>query len=176
MAETGGLEEKTAPPPPSPPPPTPTPPPPEAFRPGHPSTYPQRCPSQRPRLLRRPHWRSSPQVHAPALPAAGTVPTSPAHMPPSSPHLPHRLHTPPHTSTAPPHRAYPTRRRHQTRASPTRPPPYPLAPIRNRLHLTRSPHRAAPPHAVPRGTRRSIHSDRPCPPTTSPSPQGASPI
>jgi len=71
-------------------------------------------------------------VHAPSLPAAGTVPATPTHPVPS-PHICHppAADSPPHTSTAPPHRAYPTRQRHQIRASP---PP------------TRKPHRAAPPH------------------------------
>ena len=78
------------------------------------------------------------------------------------------------------HGAAPPRLSHPT-APPDPRQPYPTAPLPPRPHPKppppdAQPHRAAPPHAVPRGTRRSIHSDRPCPPTTSPSPQGASPI
>ena len=98
-------------------------------RPRHPSTDPQRCPSQRPRLPRRPHWRSSPQVHAPTLPAAGTVPTSPTHIPPPSPHLP-----PPPTHTSPHiHGAAPPRLSHPT-APPDPRQPYPTAPLPPRPH------------------------------------------
>ena len=84
---------------------------------------------------------------------------------PHLPTFPHRLYTPLHTSTAPPHRAYPTRRRHQTRASPI----YPTAPLPPRPHPKppppdAQPHRAAPPHAVPRGTRRSIQQRPSLPP------------
>jgi hypothetical protein len=79
-------------------------------------TDPQRCPSQRPRLPRRPHWRSSPQRHRRTplrcLRQAQCLPL-PHTCLPHLPTFPHRLYTPPHTSTAPRHRAYPTRRRHQ---------------------------------------------------------------
>ena len=70
---------------------------------GTPPTDPQRCPSQRPRLPRHPRWRSSPQVHATTLPAAGTAPTPSTHTPPSSPHLP-----------SPPTHAFPHPRRRLT--------------------------------------------------------------
>ena len=65
---------------------------------------------------------TSQQVHAPSLPAAGTVPARPTHPIPS-PHIHHppAANSPPRTSTAPPHRAYPARQRHRTRASPTKP-------------------------------------------------------
>ena len=140
----------TTPPPPSPPPPTPSPPPPEAPPQAPLHTDPQRCPSQRPRLPRRPHWRSSPQVHALRCLRQAQCPPSHTTTPSSPPHpLPPPTHRP--TTTAPPHRAYPTRRRHPTRASPTR-------------RRAASP-RSLTPHALPRDTRRSIHRDRPCPPS-----------
>ena len=140
----------TTPPPPSPPPPTPIPPPPEAPPQRHPSTAPQRCPSQCPRLPRRPHWRSSPQVHAPTLPAAGTVPTSPTHIPPSSPHLPPPpIHTSPHIhGAAPPRLSHPT-------APPDPRQPYPTRSITAQPHPTRSP--TAQPHPTP---YRGTHGDR----------------
>ena len=108
---------------------------------------------------RRPHWRSSPQVHAPTLPATGTVPIPPTHIPPSPPHVPPPpIHTSPHprrrpTAPIPPDGA-------------TRPAPAPPDDAQ--------PHRAASPHALPRDTRRSIQGDRPCPPSSPPSPPAQS--
>ena len=130
---------KTTPPTPSPPP-TPIPPPPEA-PPQAPLYRPPALPaSQRPRLPHRPHWRSSLQVHAPTLPAAGTVPTPPTRIPPSFPHLP-----------PPPIHAFPHPRRRPTAPilpdGATRPAPaLPDA----------QPHRAAPPHTVPRANPKWI--------------------
>ena len=68
-----------------------------------------------------PPLATSQQVHAPSLPAAGTVPATPTHLVPSTHvHHPPAADSPPHTSTAPPHRAYPARQRHRTCANPTR--------------------------------------------------------
>eukprot|EP00321_Phaeocystis_globosa_P000015 CAMPEP_0118846688 /NCGR_PEP_ID=MMETSP1162-20130426/92588_1 /TAXON_ID=33656 /ORGANISM="Phaeocystis Sp, Strain CCMP2710" /LENGTH=618 /DNA_ID=CAMNT_0006778873 /DNA_START=60 /DNA_END=1916 /DNA_ORIENTATION=+ len=109
----------------------------------------QRCPSQRPRLPRHPRWRSSPQVHATTLPAAGTA-AYPLHTHASlisPPSLTAYTRLP--TSTAPPHRAYPTRRRRPTCARPT--PPllsHPTAPPDLRQTYPTAPshiHGAAPP-------------------------------
>ena len=119
-------------------------------RPRHPSTDPQRCPSQRPRLPRRPHWRSSLQVHAPTLPAAGTVPTPPTRIPPSSPRLP-----------PPPIHAFPHPRRRPTAPilpdGATRPAPAPpdAQPYRA-APPDAQPDRAASPHTVPRANPKWI--------------------
>ena len=116
----------------------------------HPSTDSQRCPSQRPRPPRRPHWRSSPQVHAPTLPAAGTVPTPPTRIPPSSPRLP-----------PPPIHAFPHPRRRPTAPilpdGATRPAPaLPDAQPHRAAPPDAQPHRAAPPHTVPRANPKWI--------------------
>ena len=65
---------------------------------------------------------------------------------------PHRL-----TTTAPPHRAYPTRRRHPTRASPTR------------ARRAASP-RSLTPCPAAGYTQIDPYSDRPCPPSSPPLP------
>ena len=125
---------------------------------------------------RRPHWRSSPQVHAPTLPATGTVPIPPTHIHPSPPHLPPPpIHTSPHprrrpTAPIPPDGA--TRPAPALPDCPLSPRPHPKPPPPDA-----QPHRAAPPHALPRHTRRSIHSDSlPCPPSTSPFPARGLPV
>ena len=156
----------TMPPPPSPPPPTPTPTPP-----GRPP--PRALPPPTPSAARRsvlappaaPTGDPPAQVHA--LRCLPQTQCLPSHTPtPSSPRPTpsHPLYTPHHNHGAAFHRAYPTGRRHPTRSSPTRLPPFPL-PHPKPPPPDAQPHRAASPHALPRDTRRSIHSDRPCPPS-----------
>ena len=120
----------------------------------------KKSPSQRPRLPRRPHWRSSPQraqVHAPpTLPAAGTVPTaylSLSHtntslISPLSPTA--SIHTSPHI-----HGAAPPRLSHQTT------PPDPRQPYPTRS-LTAQPHPT--PYRGTHGDRSSATVPAPLPP------------
>ena len=97
---------------------------------------------------------SSALLRSEKLPAAGTVPTPPMHVPPSSPHLP-----------PPPTHAFPHPRRRPTAPilpdGATRPAPAPpdaqphrAAPPDAQPHRAAppdaQPHRAAPPHTVPR--------------------------
>ena len=132
----GGGSALHSPPPPQPPPHSRrTPPPTTTPPPSPPPTPTVALPKARPRARPpTPHAarRSAPppppsplatsqQVHAPSLPAAGTVPATPTHPVPSTHvHHPPAADSPPHTSTAPPHRAYPARQRHWTCANLTR--------------------------------------------------------
>ena len=121
-----------------------------------PPTDPQRCPSQRPRPPRRPHWRSPCRC----TPCAACRRHSA--YPPTYPHLA-RFPAPSHPLlTTPQPRRRPTAPIPPDGAARARPAPAPPDDAQ--------PHRAASPHALPRDTRRSIHSDRPCPPSSPPLP------
>ena len=138
--------------------PRPVPPPRPAL--GRPYAVPQRCPSQRPRLPRRPHCGDLARRCTRPYAACDrhSVPTPPSHIPRSPPHLP-----PPPIHTFPQHQ-----RRRPTApippdgatcdlSAPALPhtAPFPLLPIRNRLHPTRS--LTAQPHPTP---YRGTHGDR----------------
>ena len=116
----------------------------EASAPGTPPTDPQRCPSQRPRPPRRPHWRSPCTGARLALPAADTVPTLPhAHTFIASPHpLPPTIHTAPQ-----PRRRLSPRLSHRT-APPDPLQPYPTAPFPPPPSETASTRRAASPRSL----------------------------